>query len=162
MLTAVRTVEPVVARHHGARPGPLDGSLERQQVDLAQRPFIDLRGDRHPLELGVIADEVLDAGGNPLRLHALDVGGGQLRREHGILAHALEVATADRGALEVDRWAKQYLRALGVGLPAQCLTNLAEPAPGPTLRRGRRRTGTTPTLRRSTTFRARRPGRRTS
>ena len=61
VLAAVRPVEPVVGGHDRAHAGVLDGPLERHEVQLAQRALVDLGRDRHPLELGVVADEVLDA-----------------------------------------------------------------------------------------------------
>ena len=126
VLAAERAVEAVVAGHDHAHVGPADGGLERDEVQLAQRAFVDLRGDRHPLELGVVADEVLDARGHTLGLQPADVGDGELRRQDRILAVALEVAPADRGAVQVHRRGEHDVGALGVRLPPERPTNLLD------------------------------------
>jgi len=70
--------------------------MEGREVDLPQRPLRHLGADGHALELGVIADEVLDRGGHPSALSALDVGDRHAGREEGILRVALEVAPRQR------------------------------------------------------------------
>ena len=64
VLGAERPVEPVVGGHHAAHAGTRHRRLERDEVELAQRLLVDLDGDGHPLELGVVGDEVLDARGH--------------------------------------------------------------------------------------------------
>ena len=126
VLAAVRPVEPVVAAHHGACSRSPHGRLERDEVQLAQGALVDLRRDRHPLELGVVADEVLDARGDALGLQTLDVGDGQLGGEHRVLAEALEVAPTDRGAMEVDRRGEEHAGALRPGLPPEGPSDVAD------------------------------------
>ena len=70
LLAAVDAVDLVVGGHHGPDAGLLDGLLEGDEVDLAQGPLVDLGADGHPLVLLVVAGEVLDAAGDPARLHA--------------------------------------------------------------------------------------------
>ena len=96
----IRLYDDITART--SAPSHRYGGLERHEVQLAQRALVDLAGDRHPLELGVVGDEVLDARGDPLGLQAADVADGDARREVRVLAHALEVAAADRRAVQVD------------------------------------------------------------
>ena len=48
-------------------------AARRHEVQLAQRALVDLGRDRHPLELGVVADEVLDARRHALGLQTLHV-----------------------------------------------------------------------------------------
>src|SRR5581483_11711669 len=96
-----------------------DRHLERAQVDLAQRALADLGADGHALELGVVAGEVLEAGGDAARLHAAHERGRDAAAEVRVLGVALEVAAADRRALDVDRRAEEHLRALALRLFAQ-------------------------------------------
>ena len=63
-------VEPVVRRHDGQRPALADRELEGHEVELAQRALVDDRADGRPLELGVVADEVLDGGEDAFGLDA--------------------------------------------------------------------------------------------
>ena len=81
MLARVDAVDAVVRAHQrthigtalGDRP---DRSFEGHQVRLAQGDLVDLTGDGVTLELGVVADEVLDAARDAVLLHAGDVADG--------------------------------------------------------------------------------------
>ena len=131
VVARVRPVDPVVRRHHRLDVGAAlvergDGGLERHEVQLAQRAFVDLAGDRHPLELGVVGDEVLDARGHPLGLQAAHVADGDARREVRVLAHALEVASADRRAMQVDGGGEDDVGPLAQRLTAERPTDLLD------------------------------------
>ena len=76
----------------------------------------------------VVGDEVLHARRHPAALQALDVGHGQLGGEHRVLGEALEVAAAERRALEVDGGAEQHVGALGARLLGQRRARPARPA----------------------------------
>ncbi len=76
LLTAVDAVDLVVGGHHGPDAGLLYRVLEGDEVDLPERPLIDLGADRHPLMLLVVAGEVLDTAGDTSGLHPLHVGAG--------------------------------------------------------------------------------------
>ncbi len=119
VLAAERAVEAVVPGHDDADVGVANGSLERHEVQLAERAFVDLRRDRHPLELGVVADEVLDARRHPLALQPAHVGDRQLGGQDRVLAEALEVASADRCAVEVHGRGEHDVGALRVRLPPE-------------------------------------------
>ena len=64
------TVEPVVGGHDPEGTALLHRQLEGQQVQLAEGALVDHRVDRAPLELGVVADEVLHRGEHAVGLHA--------------------------------------------------------------------------------------------
>ena len=81
--------------------------------------------DRPPFK--VVRDEVLHAGGHPTALEALDVGGAEPRGQEGVLGEALEVAAAERGALQVDGRSQQDLGPLGAGLLGQCRADAPDP-----------------------------------
>ena len=90
-------------------------------VDLPDGPAVD--GLPHvvvpPQRLRVIADEVLRARADAAGPDAADDGGGQLAREEGVLAEALEVAAGARVAVDVDGRAEDDLGALGEGLAGE-------------------------------------------
>ena len=125
VLRAVRAMEAVVGSHHRSHPGP-HGRFERNQVHLSQHPFRHVDVDDAPRELGVVAHEVLHAARDALRLDAFDVRRGDRRGQQRIFAQALEVAPADRSALEIDRRAEQHVRTLGTRLATERPTDLAD------------------------------------
>ena len=145
VVGAVGPVEPVVRAHHGAHVALVDGRLEGHQVELAQRALVDLRRDRHALELGLVGDEVLDAAGHAFVLHAAHVGDGEGGRQHRVLAGELEVAAADRGPMQVDRGGQEDVGVLRVGLAAERPSDVPDEAGVPggaergAAREGRRR-----------------------
>ena len=100
-------VEPVVGRHDGECAALADGDLEGHQIELAQRALVDDRADGRPLELGVVADEVLDGGEDALRLDAAHVAGGEATRQQRVLGVALEVAAGQRRPVQVHRRGEQ-------------------------------------------------------
>ena len=59
----------------------------------------------------------------PAALQASDVRDGHARGEVGVLREALEVAAAERRAVDVDRGTQQHLRALGLRLLCQRLAD---------------------------------------
>ncbi len=160
VLRAERAVEPVVGGHHAAHSGPSHGRLERREVHLAHRLLVDLGRDRRPLDLGVVGDEVLDAGGDAGALDAVDVGDGGL----GVSTGSSLKNSKLRPPIGV-RW------RLTVG-PSRTLTPRAmhsraraarsrRRAPGRTSPPAPHRTGTRTTAGRSTTCPGRRRARRT-
>ena len=65
MVGGMGTVDSVVRRHDGQRPGFRDGGLERNQIQLTQRALVDLAVNGETFELGVVAHIVLDARRHP-------------------------------------------------------------------------------------------------
>ena len=65
------------------------------QVDLAQRPGVDLGVDAHPVGLLAVHREVLERGADAGALHALHVGGGEFAGEAGVFGEVLEGAAAE-------------------------------------------------------------------
>ena len=72
-----------------------------------------------PLELGVVAHEVFDAAGHLMLLHAADVADRDTGGEHRVFADALEVATADGRAVQVDGGREQHVCPLRARLSAE-------------------------------------------
>ena len=128
VIGAEGAAQPVVRRHDRPHPGshcPLKG----HEVELAQRSLIDLSRDRHPLKLGVVADEVLDATGHPLLLHTTHIGDGHLSGQERVLTHALEVAPPDRGPMQIDRRREQHMRRLRPRLTPKRASDLTNELP---------------------------------
>ena len=65
LLGGRHPVHVVVRRHHRPRVGVLDGDLERQQVELAERAVVDDAVHGVALGLGLVRDQVLEARADP-------------------------------------------------------------------------------------------------
>ena len=87
VIGRVQPVHLVVCGHHRHHTRVTNGTLEGDEVDLAQRAHINLRVDRHAFELGVVAHEVLDAARDTLGLHPPHVSHGHFSGEVGIFTH---------------------------------------------------------------------------
>ncbi len=109
-------VDPVVGGHDAPRAGVLDDRLEGGQVQLAQGAFGDQVVHGEAVGLGVVGDEVLDGGADTAGLDAGDVTGADDARQVRVLAVALEVAAAERRAVQVDGGGEQDVDALAAGL----------------------------------------------
>ena len=127
MLGRVSAVELVVGGHDRPRAGP-HGLLERPQVQLPQHGLVDLRADGVPLELRVVAGQVLDAAGDPGGLHPGDVRRRDLAGELGIFGEALEVPSAERVPVQVDGRPEQDVRPGPARLAAQFCRHLRDQA----------------------------------
>lgn len=111
-----RAVDRVVRGHDAPGVGVLDDVLEGCQVQLAQGAFGDQVVHREAVRLGVVGDEVLDGGAHAALLYAPHVPGADASRQVRVLAVGLEVAAAQRGAVEVDGGGEQHVHALAAGL----------------------------------------------
>ncbi len=100
-------VQPVVGRHDGECSALADRHLERNEIELAQRALVNDRTDGRALELGVIADEMLDGGEHAFGLDAPHVPGGKTARQQRVLGVALEVPAGQRRPVQVDRRSEQ-------------------------------------------------------
>jgi hypothetical protein len=63
--------------------------------------------------LGVVAEEVLDCGGDALLLHAADIPDCDAAGQEGIFAEVLEVASVHRCPVDVYTGAKENVYASG-------------------------------------------------
>src|SRR5690606_19486752 len=119
ILRRVDAVDPVVRAHD--RPGLrlLDDPLEPAQVDLAQGARVDVGAHPHPIVLLVVRGEVLERRAHALRLDAAHERGAQHPRDDGVFGPVLEIAAAQRGALDVDAGSEQHADLLDRGLDAE-------------------------------------------
>ena len=141
----VLAVHEVVRGHDGSGGGLLHGALEAAQVQLAQGALVDDRVDDEPPVLLVVDGEVLEARPDARALDAARRGGGERARQQGVLARVLEVAAAQRVALEVEARPENDVDAEGARLAPHGGTELLEqsrvPARGGRDRGGEARAG---------------------
>jgi hypothetical protein len=96
VLRHVGAVEPVVGAHHRPRLRLRHYPLEGGEVDLAQRPLVDVGADPDPVGLLVVRGVVLQRGADTLALHTLHERGAEDAGEVRVLGEVLEVAAAQR------------------------------------------------------------------
>ena len=125
LLGGRHAVDVVVRRHDRPGVGVLDGDLEGQQVELAQRRLVDDAVDRVPLRLGLVGDEVLEAGADPVALQAVHVRRREPSREEWIFRVRLEESAPERRSVQVDGRAEDDVDALPLGLFGEHLADLA-------------------------------------
>ncbi len=124
-------VDAVVGGHHAPGAGLADDRLEGREVKLAQSALAHLGAGREPLGLVVVGDEMLDGSGHALILDARHVAGPDLAGEQRILGVGLEMAAAERAAVQVDRRREQHVHALAPRLLAEQPARRSGPGPDP-------------------------------
>ena len=145
VLRGVHAVDPVVGAHHGPRPRGGDDPFEGGQVDLPQRPLVDLGRHGHPVRLLVVRGEVFERGTHAPALDAAHERRAELAGEQRVLGEVLEVAPAQRRALHVHSGAEQHRDLLRPALVTQRDADAGEevdvPGRGEPGRRGKARGG---------------------
>ena len=127
VLVGVGAVDKVIGGHDGLWLRLLDHHLEAGHVNFPQGALVHngIRG--HAAQLLTVHGKVLGAGGNAVFLDAADVGRRHLTGKVGILREILEVAAAQRAALDVQAGAQQHRHALCCGFFAHgCAHSLAK------------------------------------
>ena len=119
----VKAVDEVVGIHDGGNVALFYGGFESGKVDFVHRAVVDDGVGIVAEEFGVIAEVVLDGGGDPLRLKAGDVAGGYLSGEEGVFAEVFEVAAIAGRAVDVDAGAEHIVDAAGAGVAAYAGTD---------------------------------------
>lgn len=109
----MNSIDFIVRRHHGCRIGVSSDNLERAKVYLSESSLSDDDIHRASPVLLVIADKVLDGGGNPSRLAALDHLAGQDTGKVRIFGKAFEATATQSRARNVDCWTKPAVGSLG-------------------------------------------------
>ena len=93
---AGQAVGQVVARHDAETAGFGDHPLPREQIDLAQGPFVDDAVGDVAAEVLIVAQKMFGRGDDAVPLQPLDIGRGHDGGEQGVFAHILEIPSADR------------------------------------------------------------------
>jgi hypothetical protein len=119
ILGRVGAVDLVVGAHHGPRIGGLDDVLERGEVDLAEGALVHVGAHPQPVGLLIVGRVVLDAGTGAGALNAFDEGGPEHGRDVWVLGEVLEVAAAQRRALDVDARTQEDRHLFRSGLGAE-------------------------------------------
>ncbi|GAB3111429.1 hypothetical protein GCM10027055_12000 [Janibacter alkaliphilus] len=123
VLRGPGAVDLVVGAHHRPRVRAGDDVLEGGQVDLAQGALVDLGADPQAFGLLVVHREVLQRGADPFGLQPADPGGAERPGEQRVLGEVLEVAPAQRRALDVHPGPEDDSHPLRPRLPAERLAD---------------------------------------
>ena len=111
VFRAERAVDPVIAAHerNGLR---LAGDLERQIIQLPQRPFVDLARLVQTVVFEIVAAEMFQAGADAAPLQPSDVRFCHFARENGVFRKIFEIPPVERVALDVHARCKQNVDVL--------------------------------------------------
>ena len=93
--------------------------LKRREIQLAQRPLIDYGVGHHTCMLLAVGGKVFEACANAATLDTSHHCRAELTRNNRVLAEILEVATAQRVALNVHTRTENHVNAL----PTRLLAN---------------------------------------
>jgi len=108
VLARLLAVDEVVRAHHVAGLAFLDADLERQQMQLAQRAFVDHRVRDEAVRLLVVGGEVLDRRDDLLILRAAGARRDEQAGEHRVFAHVFEGAAVAQFAREIHAAAEAF------------------------------------------------------
>ena len=118
-------VDQIVGVHHRVNVGLGDGGFERGQIDLAHGAIVDIDVGVVPVELLIVEREMLDGGGDALRLHAFNVGDHEGGIQKRIFRKVFEVTPAEGRTRDVDAGPEQEVDATGAGIAAQAFADFA-------------------------------------
>ena len=107
VLVGIDAVHEVVGAHDGHRVGLASDDLKPGEVDLAQRALVEDGVGRLAAHLLAVYGKVLGAGPDTVALDAAHKGGSHLAGEVGVLGEVLEVAPAQRVALDAEARGEQ-------------------------------------------------------
>ncbi len=125
VLGGVTSVDVVVRCHYGPRRRAADGIFEVAQIQLAQGALRDSCVVGQTVDLLIVDGEVLDRRSDAGALHPVDICGGRQTRQQRVLGVVLEVAAAERVALQIDARRKKHVDAVLAHLVAYGRTHAA-------------------------------------
>ena len=125
VFTAFDAVDEIVGAHDGEHAAILHRRLESRQVDLAQCPLAYGLVNVKPVGLLAVDRIVLRASGHVGFLHTLNVGHALRGGQYRILAHVLEIATAQRATLDIDGRSENHVLAAAARFLAKYLAGRA-------------------------------------
>ena len=138
IVTAVYAVYFIVGAHHCPGLSFLHGDFKGGQVDLPQRPLVDLAVRGEALVLLTVAGEVLQACADPVFLHPPDVACAEPAGQVRILREVLETASAQRIPPDADAGAQHESDLVGRRFLAYRFADLREKRGIPAAAGGRR------------------------
>ena len=118
IIAGMYIVDTRIAAHDGFRLGSLDDGFKRGQVQLAHRAFVNLAVAVEALVLLIVGGKVLETGARAALLRTLHPCRAHGARNVGVLGEILEIAPAQRVALDVDAGAKHDVHTVGKSLLA--------------------------------------------
>ncbi len=101
MLRAVSAVDEIIRVHECPDVRLFHGSLERRQVDFAERALVDIRAHPMPVVFLIVSCVMLHRCHDPLTLNPLNVRDHHPARQVGIFTIVFEVATAHWRAIDI-------------------------------------------------------------
>ena len=123
VLVGIGAVDEVVGGHDGLRLCLFDHDLKAGEVDLPQGALVHDGVAGHPAQLLTVHREVLGAGRDAVLLDAADIARRHFTGQIGVLREILEVAAAQRAALDVQAGAQQDRNFLCGGFLAHGLAD---------------------------------------
>ena len=134
VLVGVGAVDEVVGAHDGLGLRLAHHDLKGREVDLAQRALVQDGVGRLAAGLLAVDGKMLGARGDAVGLDAAHIAGRHLAGKVRVLREVLEVAAAQRIALDAQAWSQKDVHALAGGLlahgGADALAQLGVPAVG--------------------------------
>ena len=121
VVAVVLVIVKVVCTHNGPNLALLHGSLERRQIDLMQSAVAYYDVHLITIFLVIVQTVMLHACRNAIRLQTLYVRHHHRSRQVRVFAHILEVASAERGAIDVDARSENHVLATIEGFFAKTL-----------------------------------------
>ena len=105
----VFAVELVVRRHHRPRLAFLDGNLEVFQIEFPQGTVAYLGIVLQTVDFLVVGGKVLDGSSHAIRLDATHVCGSHFARKQRVFRVILEIAPAERIAVQVHARGEEHI-----------------------------------------------------
>ena len=136
-------IEQVVGRHDSPGLFPFYDQFKRSEIDLPERSLADSGITVSPVCLLIVHAEMLYAGSDLLALDAVHHRSGAKSRKERILGIILEVSSAQRASVDIDRRSKPYAAVIFLHLFRSSSTDLLKqilvPGAGKQRRTGPRR-----------------------
>ncbi len=112
VFIGVCPVDLVVRSHDSFWSAFFYSDFEVSEIDFAKGPFIDHAVTIHAVQFLAVGSKMLRTCGNAVALYAPDESRRKFSREVRVLGEILEIASADRAALDVQAGAEDHVHSL--------------------------------------------------
>ncbi|MPN35315.1 hypothetical protein SDC9_182812 [bioreactor metagenome] len=102
IIARVNPLDAIVGAHHGPGLDLLQHAFKPGKIQFKHCALIHNRVDGEAAILLIVEREVLHGGAYAKTLHPLDISGGKLAGDYGILAEIFKVAPAERTSLTIE------------------------------------------------------------